>query len=304
MQNLSLSRSSRVRTPLDDRVYYGVVYVVLGLLLLITLYPLLYIVAASFSSAQAVTSGKVFLWPVDAGVEGYKAVFRHPNILNSYRNSFVYTVVGTCVNLTMTMLAAYPLSRRDMPHRGLLMFLFTFTMMFNGGMIPDYILLKDLRMIDTMWALIVPGSINVFNLILVRTFLMSSIPEALLEASQIDGCSDARYFVHILLPLAKPVMAVVTLYYAVAHWNNYFQAFLYLYNEDLYPLQLVLREILIANSMDTNMVVDPAMAEAQQNLADLLKYSLIVVSSAPVLILYPFVKKFFVKGVMIGSIKG
>ncbi len=304
MQNLSLSRRNKVRAPLDDRIYYGVVYVALGLLLLVTLYPLLYILAASFSSAQAVTSGKVFLWPVDVGVDGYEAVFRHPNILNSYRNSFVYTVVGTFANMAMTMIAAYPLSRRDMPHRGLFMFLFTFTMMFNGGMIPDYILLKDLKMIDTMWALIVPGSINVFNLILVRTFLMSSIPEALLEASQIDGCSDARYFVHILLPLAKPVMAVVTLYYAVAHWNNYFQAFLYLYNEDLYPLQLVLREILIANSMDTNMVIDPAMAEAQQNLADLLKYSLIVVSSAPVLILYPFVKKFFVKGVMIGSIKG
>ncbi len=304
MQNLSLSRRNKVRAPLDDRIYYGVVYVALGLLLLVTLYPLLYILAASFSSAQAVTSGKVFLWPVDVGVDGYEAVFRHPNILNSYRNSFVYTVVGTFANMAMTMIAAYPLSRRDMPHRGLFMFLFTFTMMFNGGMIPDYILLKDLKMIDTMWALIVPGSINVFNLILVRTFLMSSIPEALLEASQIDGCSDARYFVHILLPLAKPVMAVVTLYYAVAHWNNYFQAFLYLYNEDLYPLQLVLREILIANSMDTNMVIDPAMAEAQQYLADLLKYPLNVRCCAPVLILYHFAKKFFVKGVMIGSIKG
>lgn len=294
----------KVRLSADDKIYYTFVYIILSLLLLITLYPLIYIVSASFSSAQAVTSGKVFLWPVELGVDGYEAVFKHPNILNSYKNSFVYTVVGTMVNMAMTMIAAYPLSRRDMPHKGLFMFLFTFTMMFNGGMVPDYILLKDLRMIDTMWALIIPGAINVFNLILVRTFIMNSIPEALLEASRIDGCSDAKYFWSILLPLSKPVMAVVTLYYAVAHWNSYFQAFLYLYNEKLYPLQLVLREILVANSMDVNMINDPAMAEAQQNLADLLKYSLIVVSSAPVLILYPFVKKFFVKGVMIGSIKG
>lgn len=294
----------KVRLSADDKIYYTFVYIILSLLLLITLYPLIYIVSASFSSAQAVTSGKVFLWPVELGVDGYEAVFKHPNILNSYKNSFVYTVVGTLVNMAMTMIAAYPLSRRDMPHKGLFMFLFTFTMMFNGGMVPDYILLKDLRMIDTMWALIIPGAINVFNLILVRTFIMNSIPEALLEASRIDGCSDAKYFWSILLPLSKPVMAVVTLYYAVAHWNSYFQAFLYLYNEKLYPLQLVLREILVANSMDVNMINDPAMAEAQQNLADLLKYSLIVVSSAPVLILYPFVKKFFVKGVMIGSIKG
>lgn len=294
----------KVQLPVDDKIYYTFVYIILSLLLLITLYPLIYIVSASFSSAQAVTSGKVFLWPVDLGVDGYEAVFKHPNILNSYKNSFIYTIAGTMVNMFMTMIAAYPLSRRDMPHKGLFMFLFTFTMMFNGGMVPDYILLKDLHMIDTMWALIIPGAINVFNLILVRTFIMSSIPEALLEAARIDGCSDANYFWSILLPLSKPVMAVVTLYYAVAHWNSYFQAFLYLYNQKLYPLQLVLREILVANSMDVNMINDPTMAEAQQNLADLLKYSLIVVSSAPVLILYPFVKKFFVKGVMIGSIKG
>lgn len=294
----------KVQLPVDDKIYYTFVSIILSLLLLITLYPLIYIVSASFSSAQAVTSGKVFLWPVDLGVDGYEAVFKHPNILNSYKNSFIYTIAGTMVNMFMTMIAAYPLSRRDMPHKGLFMFLFTFTMMFNGGMVPDYILLKDLHMIDTMWALIIPGAINVFNLILVRTFIMSSIPEALLEAARIDGCSDASYFWSILLPLSKPVMAVVTLYYAVAHWNSYFQAFLYLYNQKLYPLQLVLREILVANSMDVNMINDPTMAEAQQNLADLLKYSLIVVSSAPVLILYPFVKKFFVKGVMIGSIKG
>lgn len=304
MTSAQISRRNRVKLSLDDKIYYGVTGIVLVLFLIIVLYPLIYIVSASFSSAAAVTSGRVFLWPVEPGIEGYKAVFKHPNILNSYKNSFIYTVVGTCINLAMTMIAAYPLSRRDLPHKGVFMFLFTFTMMFNGGMIPDYILLKDLKWIDTIWALVIPGAINVTNLIITRTFLMTSIPFALWEAAQIDGCSDFGYFWRIVLPLAKPVMAVITLYYAVGHWNSYFSAFLYLNSPEKFSLQLVLREILIANSMDTNMVVDVAMAEQQQNLADLLKYSLIIVSSVPVLIMYPFVKKFFVKGVMIGSLKG
>lgn len=304
MTSSQIARRNRVKLSLDDKIYYGVTGIVLVLFLIIVLYPLIYIVSASFSSAAAVTSGRVFLWPVEPGIEGYKAVFKHPNILNSYKNSFIYTVVGTCINLAMTMIAAYPLSRRDLPHKGVFMFLFTFTMMFNGGMIPDYILLKDLKWIDTIWALVIPGAINVTNLIITRTFLMTSIPFALWEAAQIDGCSDFGYFWRIVLPLAKPVMAVITLYYAVGHWNSYFSAFLYLNSPEKFSLQLVLREILIANSMDTNMVVDVAMAEQQQNLADLLKYSLIIVSSVPVLIMYPFVKKFFVKGVMIGSLKG
>lgn len=304
MTSSQIARRNRVKLSLDDKIYYGITGIVLVLFLIIVLYPLIYIVSASFSSAAAVTSGRVFLWPVEPGIEGYKAVFKHPNILNSYKNSFIYTVVGTCINLAMTMIAAYPLSRRDLPHKGVFMFLFTFTMMFNGGMIPDYILLKDLKWIDTIWALVIPGAINVTNLIITRTFLMTSIPFALWEAAQIDGCSDFGYFWRIVLPLAKPVMAVITLYYAVGHWNSYFSAFLYLNSPEKFSMQLVLREILIANSMDTNMVVDVAMAEQQQNLADLLKYSLIIVSSVPVLVMYPFVKKFFVKGVMIGSLKG
>jgi multiple sugar transport system permease protein/putative aldouronate transport system permease protein len=294
----------RIRYSAEDRIYYAVVYTILGVFLALILYPLIYVLAASFSSAAAVTSGRVFLWPVEPGLAGYKAVFKHPLILISYRNTFVYTLVGTLINLGVTMVCAYPLSRRDLPLNGVFMFLFTFTMLFNGGMIPDYILMRNLRFIDTIWALVIPGAVNVFNLIIVRTFLMSSIPQALLEASQIDGCSDFRYFTAIVLPLAKPVMAVITLYYSVAHWNNYFSAFIYLNSYTKMPLQLILREILNANSMDTSMVVDLAMSEMTQNLADLLKYSLIIVSSVPVLVMYPFVKRFFVKGVMVGSIKG
>jgi multiple sugar transport system permease protein/putative aldouronate transport system permease protein len=293
-----------VKYSANDRIYFAVVYTVLGIFLVLILYPLIYVLSASFSSAGAVTSGRVFLWPVEPGLAGYKAVFRHPLILTSYRNTFIYTIVGTLVNIAMTMVAAYPLSRRDLPLNGIFMFLFTFTMLFNGGMIPDYILMRNLRFIDTIWSLVIPGAINVFNLIIARTFLMSSIPPALLEASQIDGCSDFRYFTAIVLPLAKPVIAVLTLYYSVGHWNNYFSAFLYLNTYSKMPLQLILREILNANTMDTNMVVDLAVSEMTQNLADLLKYSLIIVSSLPVLILYPFVKRFFIKGVMVGSIKG
>lgn len=298
-----IPRKKRRTYSRDDKIYYAVVYTILAFFLAVVLYPLIYVLSASFSSALAVTSGRVFLWPVDPGLAGYKAVFKHPFILSSYRNTFIYTITGTVINLSMTMIAAYPLSRKDMPGNTLFMFLFTFTMLFNGGMIPDYILMRELHFIDTIWALVIPGAINIFNLIIARTFI-SSIPPSLLEASRIDGCPDFRYFTAILLPLAKPVMAVITLYYAVAHWNNYFSAFLYLNTYNKLPLQLILREILNANNMDTSMVVDLAMSEMTQNLADLLKYSLIIVSSVPVLIMYPFVKKFFVKGVMIGSIKG
>jgi multiple sugar transport system permease protein/putative aldouronate transport system permease protein len=301
--NKFVFRGKRIVYSRDDKIYYIAVYSILVIFLAVLLYPLVYVLSASFSSALAVTSGRVFLWPVDPGLAGYKAVFKHPFILSSYKNTFVYTITGTIVNLAMTMTAAYPLSRKDMAGNSLFMFLFTFTMLFSGGMIPDYILMKDLHFLDSIWALIIPGAINVFNLIITRTFI-NSIPSSLLEASQIDGCSDFRYFSAILLPLAKPVMAVITLYYAVAHWNNYFSAFLYLNTYSKLPLQLILREILNANNMDTSMVVDLSMSEMTQNLADLLKYSLIIVSSVPVLIMYPFVKKFFVKGVMIGSIKG
>ncbi|WP_256760591.1 carbohydrate ABC transporter permease [Cohnella sp. WQ 127256] len=297
-------RRNNIQVTKGDRFYYMVVGLLLTLLLIVLIYPIIYIVSASFSSANAVTSGKVLLWPVDPGLDGYRAVFKHSLFFRSFENSFVYTLIGTLLNLSMTIIAAYPLSRRDMPFKGLIMFLFTFTMIFSGGMIPDYILLKDLSMIDTIWALALPGSINVVYLIIMRTFMMHSVPSELLEASQIDGCSDTKYFFRILLPLSGPVIAVVTLYYAVGHWNNYFHALLYMYTPEKFPLQLILREILIANTMETNMVSDPSLAEAQQSLADLLKYSLIILSSAPLLILSPFVKRFFAKGAMIGAIKG
>lgn len=297
-------KNQKVKLSLDDKAFYVVTNLIIGIITLAVLYPLIYIVSASFSSANAVASGKVVLWPVEFSLAGYKAVFENKGIITGFSNSIFYTVSGTAINVAMTLIAAYPLARKDLPFKGLLMFLFTFTMLFGGGMIPNYILLKDLRMLNTPLAMIIPGAIGVFNMIITRTFIQNNIPPELLEASQIDGCSDFMFFSHVVLPLSKTIIAVISLYYAVGHWNSYFDAFLYLNKKELFPLQIILREILIVNTIDQNTIIDPEQMVARQGLAELLKYSLIIVSSVPVLIMYPFVQKFFVKGVMIGSIKG
>lgn len=292
------------RTSRGDRMFYLLVNIVVAILGLIVLYPLVYILSSSFSSPSAVAAGKVVLFPVDFSLRGYKAVFDYDLVYTGYRNTIFYTVVGTMINISLTMIAAYPLARRNLPGRGLFTFLFTFTMMFSGGMIPNYILMKELKIINTAWCMLLPGAVSAYNLIVTRTFIQNSIPEELLEAAQIDGCTDAQFFFRFVLPLSKAVMAVITLYYAVHHWNAYFNAFLYLNKRDLYPLQIFLREILIMNSVNTEMVVDTQMQEAMQGMADLLKYSLIVVSTAPILCIYPFLQRYFIKGVMIGSLKG
>ena len=292
------------RTSRGDRMFYLLVNIVVAILGLIVLYPLVYILSSSFSSPSAVAAGKVVLFPVDFSLRGYKAVFDYDLVYTGYRNTIFYTVVGTMINISLTMIAAYPLARRNLPGRGFFTFLFTFTMMFSGGMIPNYILMKELKIINTAWCMLLPGAISAYNLIVTRTFIQNSIPEELLEAAQIDGCTDAQFFFRFVLPLSKAVMAVITLYYAVHHWNAYFNAFLYLNKRDLYPLQIFLREILIMNSVTNEMVMDTEMQEAMQGMADLLKYSLIVVSTAPILCIYPFLQRYFIKGVMIGSLKG
>ena len=292
------------RDSRDDRIFYAVNAALLTLVMLVVLYPLIFIVSCSFSSAHAITSGRVILWPVDVTLRGYKAVFDYPTVLRGYLNTFFYNFSGTLINIALTMIAAYPLARPQLPGRKGLMLLFSFTMLFSGGMIPTYILVRGLGMINTVWAMIIPGALSVYNMIITRTFLQTNVPLELLEASQIDGCSDFRYFFSVVLPLSKAVIAVITLYYAVGHWNSYFSAFLYLSEQKLYPLQIVLRDILLANSFDASLIVDEELAAAKQGLADLLKYSLMVVSSLPVIIMYPFVQKYFIQGVLIGSIKG
>jgi multiple sugar transport system permease protein/putative aldouronate transport system permease protein len=298
-----MTRNERRRV--GDRFFYTVNDGLLLLALLAVIYPIVYIFSASFSSPDAVLSGRVWLLPVEPSLEGYRAVFRHSLVLTGYANTIFYTVAGTAVNVVMTIIAAYPLSRRDLQGRNLIMFLFSFTMLFTGGLIPNYIVIRSLGMLNTRWAMILPQAIGVWNLIIARTFFQQSIPPELQEAAAMDGCSDFYFLWKVVVPLSKAIIAVLVLFYGVFHWNAFFHAFIYLSDKDKFPLQIVLREILILNEMmGEMMVVDPELQEKMRGLANLLKYSLIIVASLPVWLVYPFVQKQFVKGVMIGSLKG
>lgn len=297
-------KKNRIDLCLSDKIMRAVVYTLMFALILIILYPLIYVVSSSFSSGEAVTSGKVLLWPVDFSLQGYKAVFAYKQVWVGYRNTIFYTVVGTLLNLTLTIMAAYPLSRKNFQGRNFYMTLFLITMFFSGGIIPNYILMTKLHLTNTRWSLILSGSISVYNMIIMRTFFQNSIPNELLEAAKIDGITDIGYLFKVVLPLSKSILAVIALYYAVAHWNSYFNAMLYLRDESLYPLQLVLRSILNAGKVDLSQIKDVEIIKQMRGLSDLMKYSLIIISSAPIIIAYPFVQKFFEKGVMIGSVKG
>jgi len=296
-----------IRDSGGDRWFTVLNYIVLTLFLLSVLYPLIYVVSASFSSPDAIVSGRVWLWPVGFTLDGYEAVFHHKLIGSGFRNSLFYMVAGTAINVTLTILAAYPLARKDLYGRNFFMFLFVFTTMFSGGLIPFYILVRNLGMLDTVWAMLLPGALGVWNVVITRTYFQTSIPDEMLEAAQLDGCSDFTFVRKIVLPLSMPIIAVITLFYAVGHWNQYFSAFIFLKSQSLYPLQIVLREILIQNNINMDMlstVVDVQSAAKREGLSNLLKYSLIVVATVPLMIVYPFVQKHFVKGVMIGSLKG
>ncbi|MEV0232162.1 carbohydrate ABC transporter permease [Nonomuraea sp. NPDC050786] len=291
-----------VRESRTDRLFMVAVYVLLATFLAVVLLPLLYILASSLSDPNAVSSGRVTFWPVDFTLRGFQVALSDRQILVGFGNSLFYTAVGTFVSVSLTLMLAYPLSRRDFVGGGLLTRLIVFTMLFGGGLIPTYLVVKSLGMIDTRWALIVPNAIAVWQVIIARTYLRHSIPRELFEAAEIDGASHFRVLWSIVLPLAKPMIAVIALVYAISQWNSYFDALLYLKSDSLYPLQLVLRNILILNTQSNGM--DVATAMERQQLADLLKYSLIVISTVPVLLIYPFVARHFTKGLMIGSVKG
>lgn len=295
---------TKIREPFGDRMLLVVIYALLGALTLSVLYPLLYILSSSLSSPGAVVSGQVWLYPVHFSLKAYQSIFKSSQLMLGYYNSIVYTVVGTFINIAFTVLMAFPLSQRMMPGRKYIMILMMITMFFSGGLIPTYMLVKNLHMLDTRWALWLPGAFSVFQVIIARTFFMSSIPAELQEAAQIDGCRDTRYLWSIVLPLSKPILAVMTLMYAVGHWNAYFDALIYLKSEHLFPLQYVLRNMLILNAADPEMLANTAQKLRDQGFEQVLKYALIVVACIPVLIMYPFVQKHFVKGVMIGSLKG
>jgi putative aldouronate transport system permease protein len=287
----------------DERLFDSIVYGIAAVIMVIVMYPLLFTVSASFSDPSKVLSGEVWLLPKGVNVEAYANILKNDGIWTGYSNSILYTVVGTVINIAMTILAAYPLSRPDLPLRNGIMVLITLTMFFGGGLIPTYLLVRDFGMVDTMWALIIPGAIATYNLIVMRTYFQSSIPWELQEAAHMDGCTNWRLLFSIILPLSKPILAVMVLFYAVGHWNSFFNALIYIRDEAKYPLQLVLREILLI-SQSAQVDGGSVGLEKQILLAESIKFAVIIVSSLPVLIMYPFVQKHFVKGVMIGSIKG
>lgn len=287
-----------------DLVFYGVSALVIGILTLTVLYIIVYILSASFSSPAALAAGKVVLWPVDFSVDGYKAVFNYSKVWIGYRNTIFYVIVGTAINVSMTLLCAYPMAQKDLYGGKAIMAYFTFTMIFNGGMIPTYILVKNLGIMNTVWSLLLPGAMTVYNMIIARTFIRTNIPGELRDAARIDGCDDFHFFFEVVLPLSKAIIAVLTLWYAVGHWNSYMDAFLYLRDNKLYPLQIFLKDVLVSGEFSAEDMMDPETAIALQNMKLLLKYSLIVVSVVPLFFFYPFVQKYFVKGVTIGSVKG
>lgn len=294
----------RISTSKSDTVFYVISGIIMTILLIIALYPMIFVLSASFSSGDAVSSGKVILWPVEFNLEGYKTVFRNDDILRAYWNTLLYTVVGTLINVAMALITAYPLSRKDLKGRNFLMLIFTFTMFFSGGMIPAYININNLHLMNTFWVMVLPGALSVYNMIITRTFIQSSIPHEMLEAASIDGCNDTRYFFSFVLPLSKAIIAVNTLFSAVNHWNAYFNAMIYLNDREKLPLQNIMRELLVLNEMNLSDLMDPEQALLLLNSVAVLKYSLIVVATVPILCAYPFAQKYFVKGVMIGSIKG
>lgn len=294
---------TKIRDTGLDLVFIILLYFLLTLILAVLLYPLIFVFSASISDPSAIMAGKVVLFPVGFSLEAYQAILDYDLIWVGFSNSLFYTVAGTVVNLFVTILAGYALSRKDLVGKNFFMFLFAFTMLFNGGIVPTYLVVNQLGLINTRWALIIPQALSVWNLIITVTYFRTSIPPELLEAAQLDGCSDFQYLARVVIPLSAPIVAVLALFYAVGHWNEYFSALLYLNKQEMYPLQIMLRNILVQNQIDFTMIDISAFA-ARQAMRELLKYALIVVASVPVLLIYPFVQRYFIKGIMIGAIKG
>ena len=292
------------KAPLGDKIFIILIYILLAAIMLVVFLPLVYIVSASFSDPQAVISNEVWFLPVRPTLRGYQAVFKNRNILTGFANSFYYMIVGTLVNIVMTVMCAYPLSRKEFTARNKVAMIFVFTMYFSGGLIPTYMLVNSLGLVNTRWSMIIPSAMSTYNMIICRTYFVNSIPDELYEAGQLDGCTPFKYLLRVVVPLSKPILAVLVLYYGVTKWNSYFDAMIYLKSQTMVPLQIVLRDILILNQVDYTMISDASAIAAQRGLTDLLKYSTIVVASLPVLCIYPFVQKYFVKGVMIGAVKG
>ncbi|CDN42239.1 MULTISPECIES: carbohydrate ABC transporter permease [Paenibacillus] len=288
----------------EDRMFNIVVYSLLSLVALCVLYPLVYVVSASFSDPQYIMGGEIWLWPKGMTVDSYASIFKNDAIVRGFLNTLLYTAAGTGLNLVMTILAAYPLSRSDFAGRNLFMGVMVFTMFFGGGLIPTYLLIKNLHLLNTFWVMILPGAVSVWNIIIMRTYFQQSIPAEMQEAAVIDGCSNFQTLIRIVLPLSMPIIAVTVLYYAVGHWNAFFNALLYLSDRKQFPLQLILREILIQGQTDEMVRASTESAIKQQRAVEGIKYAVLVVANIPMFLLYPFLQRYFVKGIMVGAIKG
>lgn len=298
-----LNNKTIVKKSGGEKVFHFILYLLSGVILLIVVYPLWFVVIASFSDPSAVASGKVWLWPQGFTLDGYRELLRHDEIWIGYWNTILYTIVGTLIGVAVNVLAAYALSRKDLVGRRFISLMFIFTMFFNGGLVPTFLTIKDFHLYNTFWVMVLPFSVSVYNIIVARTFFENSIPSDLNDAAKIDGCGNLRYFFSIVMPLSKAVLAVIGLWTAVGMWNSYFNALVYLKDADRYPLQLVLRNILITNNLQMTFGSGEAMQIALR-LSNLMRYSVIIVSTLPIMCLYPFAQKYFNKGVMIGAVKG
>lgn len=293
-----------IRDSLPDRIFNIFNITLMTIIMVVIIYPMYFIVLASFSNPDTVASGQLMFWPKELYLDGYKKIFDYKPLWNGYRNTIFYTILGTVINLAVTIPAAYALSRKNLLGRKWITLLFVFTMFFGGGMVPSYILVKQLHIYNTIWAMLLPGAASVWNIIVCRTFMQTNIPEELHDAALIDGCNEFQFFFRIVLALSKAILAVMALFYAMGHWNNYFGALIYLDNKDLHPLQLVLRDLLVQNQIGFEIGSSITSIAERARLAEQMKYGVIIVSSLPMIAIFPFIQKYFEKGIMIGSLKG
>lgn len=298
-----MKKKRHSRETVQDRILDIIFYLIVGIFMIICLYPVYFVIIASFSSSAAVNSGKMLLWPEGFQTAGYSFVFSDARIMTGYVNTILYTVGGTLLGLVCSLAAGYSLSRKDLPLRNLIMMVLVFTMYFHGGMIPTYLVVKNLGLINTRAVLIILGCVSVYNIILIRTFFQSNLPDELHEAATIDGCGNMRFFLQFALPLSKAIIAVIALYLAVGYWNSYYNALVYTTNNNLKPLQLFIREMLMQSNSTTDFA-DAELAAQHMLMLQVIKYAVIVVATVPIMCVYPFLQKYFVQGVMIGSVKG
>lgn len=294
-----------IKNKYNDKVFDATNIIIMCILLFIFVWPLWFVLIASFSDTTALAKGEVILWPVGFSFDSYEMMFEYTAIWRGYLITTIVTGLGTFINLALSICCAYPLSCKNFKPRKVITYLLMFTMYFHGGMIPTYMVVRNVKLLDSIWAMIIPSAISFYNCLIIRSYMMNSIPEELREAATLDGANAAQYLFKVILPLSKPVLAVVGLYYMVSHWNNYYSALLYIYDEKLYPLQSVLRRLLyMSSNIEVDSVTDPAELARLYQLSVQMKYSVLIAATIPVLCIYPFIQKHFVKGMMVGAVKG